>query len=448
MANQSAARFEFIGHALAGDGPFRPVVTTDGNGRAINVGTSYLVKYPRESQEKFARRCELAFYSSPLSQACSRFVGYLSTRPAVRELPHDLYASMAADIDGKGNSIGVFWQQFMTQFKARGSMLLLVDMPATMAPSMAAQMETRTAPYWTAIKPEDVTDYSLGDDGRFDFVAFAGNYTDQDGARIPCTWRFDRLGWQATDQEKNILDAGEHPLSECPVLIGTEGGDFPHFGPFAPIADLSKRLFNLDSELDEILRSQTFSLLTMNVPQGSTSDQKLDAARVAGQTIGTNNLMVYEGTAPGFIAPDSGPATTYITRIDKLRDQIAEIGLSVATVNQQESGIAMQMRFASINAELSSFAERMEDLERRAWELSRQWLQMTQAPSVEWPRDFNVADVEKELKILADMQASAMPVEVIAAQQKRIVSIQFAGAEQEDAAKITQAIDDRVREVQ
>ena len=231
-------------------------------------------------------------------------------------------------------------------------------------------------------------------------------------------------------------------------MIGTEGGDFPHFGPFAPIADLSKRLFNLDSELDEILRSQTFSLLTMNVPQGSTSDQKLDAARVAGQTIGTNNLMVYEGTAPGFIAPDSGPATTYITRIDKLRDQIAEIGLSVATVNQQESGIAMQMRFASINAELSSFAERMEDLERRAWELSRQWLQMTQAPTVEWPRDFNVADVEKELKILADMQASAMPVEVIAAQQKRIVSIQFASAEQDDAAKITQAIDDRVREVQ
>ena len=52
----------------------------------------------------------------------------------MRELPHDLYASMAADIDGKGNSIGVFWQQFMTQFKARGSMLLLVDMPATMAP--------------------------------------------------------------------------------------------------------------------------------------------------------------------------------------------------------------------------------------------------------------------------------------------------------------------------
>ena len=65
----------------------------------------------------------------------------------------------------------------------------------------------------------------------------------------------------------------------------------------------------------------------------------------------------------------------------------------------------MQMRFASINAELSSFAEAWRTLERRAWELSRQWLQMTQAPTVEWLRDFNVADVEKELKILADMRS-------------------------------------------
>ena len=63
-------------------------------------------------------------------------------------------------------------------------------------------------------------------------------------------------------------------------------------------------------------------------------------------------------------------------------------------------------------------------------------------------RDFNVADVERNSKILADMQASAMPVRGHRGAAKRIVSIQFAGAEQDDAAKITQAIDDRVREVQ
>ena len=230
------------------------------------------------------------------------------------------------------------------------------------------------------------------------------------------------------------------------MLIFTESGDFPSFGPFAAIADLSKRLFNLDSELDEILRAQTFSLLTMQVPDGSTDEQKIAAARTVGQTIGTSNLMVHSGSTPSFIAPDSGPATTYITRIDKLRDQINEIGLSVATINQQESGIAMQMRFAAINAELSRLSGRMEDFERRAWELSRRWLGMTTAPEVAWPRDFNLADVESELRVLSEMQGAAMPAEVIAQQSKRIASIQFAGLSQEQQDEIAKAIDERTLE--
>jgi len=447
MANLDAPRFEFIAHALNADGPFRPSVTYDGTGRAIATGTSYLVRYPRESDEKYARRCELAWYASPLAQACARFTGYLSTRPVVRYLPHPLYEAMADDIDGKANSIDVFWGAFMVQAKARGSMCLLVDMPAAMAPNLRDQVQARVAPYWTAIKPEAVTDYDIGDDGRFEWCEFAGNIEREDGKKVPCTWHFDRAGWTATDRDKKILDAGEHALGECPVLIFTESGDFPHFGPFSAIADLSKRLFNLDSELDEILRAQTFSLLTMQVPEGSTEEQKIAAARTVGQTVGTSNLMVHSGSTPAFIAPDSGPASTYLTRIDKLRDQINEIGLSVATINQQESGIAMQTRFASINAELATFSRRMEDLERRAWELSRRWLGMTTAPEVAWPRDFNLADVESELRILTDMQAAAMPTEVIAEQQKRIIAIQFGGLSQERQDEIGAAIDERTLEV-
>ena len=61
----------------------------------------------------------------------------------------------------------MFWSDFMVQAKARGSMCLLVDMPAAMAPNLRDQVQARVAPYWTAIKPEAVTDYDIGDDGRF-----------------------------------------------------------------------------------------------------------------------------------------------------------------------------------------------------------------------------------------------------------------------------------------
>jgi len=455
MPNASASRFRFIGHALQGDGPFRPVVTySDGDTAAQLSGSSYLIRYPRESNAKFARRNEVAFYASPLAQAASRFVGYMSTKPAVRKLPHKLYEGMAEDIDGKGNSMEVFFQQFMLNAKSRGTLCVLVDMdamPPEGVPNQAAQIAKRVAPYWTIVLPEQITDYELGDDGKFVFVEIPGNYRMPDGERKPCTWRFDREKWSATASASGsgmavvagvVLASGFHPLGECPLLIWTEGGDFPNFGPFAAIADISKRLFNMDSELDEILRGQTFSLLTMSVDEGSTSEQKLQAAQVAGQTIGTDNLIVHSGSTPAFIAPSDSPAKVYMERIQALRDQIDEIGLDIS-MDETESGIAKKMRFQVVNAELSKAAARTEDLERRAWELSAKWLKLSVVPEVEWSRDYDIADLELELKILADMQAAAMPPEVITAQQARIVKIQFGNLEADEVAKLITSVQEQ-----
>lgn len=446
MPNPSAERFRFIGYALSADGPFRPRVTEDGTRIATLSGLSYLVRYPRESDVKFARRNEVAFYASPLLRACARFTGYLSTKPPQRQMPNPLFESVAADVDGKGNDIDVFLQQFALDAKARGSMLMLVDMPSDMPATRAEQMSSRRLPYWSAIKPESVTDYAVGEDGQFEFVEFAGTFAKDGAQAVDCAWRFDRQGWTATDKERRTLSQGQHPLGRCPVIIFTEGGDFPHFGPFAAIADVGKRLFNADSELDEILRSQTFSLLTMQVPEESTDGEKIQAAQVAGETIGTNNLMVHSGSTPAFIAPPDGPARIYLDRIKQLQSQVDEIGLNVIGSMAQESGIALQMRFQALNGELSKFAGRMEDFEKRAWELSRAWLGMTQAPTVEWPRDYNLSDVQTELQILADMQASGMPRQVIAQQQKRVVALQFPGLEQMQADEIAQAIDEPVLE--
>jgi hypothetical protein len=446
MANSSAARYKFIGHALRGDGPFRPVLSYDGVGSAAQSGTSYLVRYPRESVEKFQRRNEIAFFASPLALACSRFVGYLTSKSPTRELPNPLYTAIAKDTDGRGNTIDVFLSQFSVQAKARGAMLMLVDMPQAVAANRAQQLAMRAVPFWSSIAPEDVTDYELGEDGKFVFVSFRGEYTTPEDTRKPCTWRFDREAWAILDDDEEPIATATHPLGECPVLLFTEGESFPHFGPFSVIADLSRRLFNADSELDEILRSQTFSLLTMQVPDDSTAEQKLGAAQVAGQTIGTSNLLVHSGSTPAFIAPPDGPARLYLDRIKDLRAQIDQVALNVVTDNPQESGIARQMRFAAVNGELAYFSQRLEDFERRAWALSQKWLAMTQPAAVNWPRDFDLADVEQELRILSEMQANAMPAPVIAAQQRRIVAVQFAGLDAPLLDQIHQAIDERTLE--
>jgi hypothetical protein len=225
------------------------------------------------------------------------------------------------------------------------------------------------------------------------------------------------------------------------VLILTEKGDFPSFGPFSPIADLSKRLYNLDSELDEILRAQTFSLLCMQVPPGTSAQDKSAAAKTAGETIGAQNMLLYEGSMPGYAAPPDGPATVYMQRINDIRSQIHEIGLDVADTNQAESGKAKQLRFQALNGELSKFSQGMEDLERRAWYLTTKWLGMEAQPAIAWPRDFNVADVMTELEILREMRDNGMPEDVLKAQQERVIAIQFAGTDAEQLDILQNSLD-------
>lgn len=433
-----------IRDCLRAEGPYRPPVIFDSLGRPVQVGESALVRYPRESDLKFARRNEVAWFASPLMQACSKFVGHIAMQAVVRALRNDLYQSMADDIDGRGNAIDVFWQSFMLEAKARGSMLLLVDMPSQLPDSLGTQLAARVAPYWTAITPESVTDFEIGDDGKFNYVEFAGQFVRANGDRVDCVWHFDREGWLAKDKNNRVLASADHPLGECPVIAFTERGDFPAFGQFAPIADLARRLFNLQSEHDEILRSQTFSLLTMQVPDNSTDEMKLAAAKVAGETIGTNNLLVHSGSTPSFIAPDSGPAATYLDTIKLLRQQIADIAMEIDTPTQAESGIALKMRFQSLNAALAQFSNAMQDFEMRAWSLSAKWLGLSQLPTLMWPRDFTLADVDAEIKILSAMQMAGMPDEVIAAQSKRVVQVQFSGLSQEERDTIMRAIDERL----
>lgn len=445
------SRFAFIGHALRGDGPFRPVVNTSSTGASLASDT-YLVRYPRESDLKFARRNEMAWHDSPLGEVVSRYVGYLGTKSPQREFPHELYEAMSNDVDSKGSSIGVFWSAFATQARARGSMLLLVDMPPTMAPNLREQIAQRVAPFWQAIAPEAVSDYAIGSDGKFDFVEFPGVYersTEKGKEAIECTWYFDRVGWSATAKgsKGEVLDADTHGLGECPVLIFTEGGEFPHFGQFAPIADLMKRKFNMDSEFDELLRSQTFSLLTMQVPDNATEANKLEVAKTAGQTIGTNNLLIHTGTAPQYVAPPNGPATVYLDALKRIEARINEIGLDVRGTASQESGVSLQWRFAALNASLALFSERLEDLERRAWSLSAKWLGLSVAPTVSWPRDYSIADIAVELTVLQDMQANDMPQEAVALQKKRIVALQFPGLESADLDRVNQAIDSKTQEI-
>lgn len=433
-------RLHFISDALNATGGFRPVVSYDyTTGRATEVqGLSYLVKYPREGDDKFARRNEVAWYVNDLKSSCMRFVGYLARRPPARDLPNPLLEALQEDANWRGDDLDTFWQGFMVDAKARGVMFLLVDMPRTLPGSQAEQVEARAFPYLVSIKPENVTKIDVDDRGQVSMVEVQAGMNE--GRPIVRGWDSERWWVKAGDKE---IDGDTHPLGVCPVLAFSEG-EIGQDGEFTQIADISRRLFNLRSELDEILRAQTFSLLTYHVP--SELSHTFNAASVA-EAIGTHNMLVHHGDLPAFIAPPDGPAKIYLDTIEMLEQRIRDISLNVELSQRQESGISLALRFQALNSSLTFFARRMEDLERRAFGIACRWLGINDNTSTSWSKDYAIADIKVEIETAMNLQLLGAPPEYQRAKLKQIAALDMSEIEEEDMNVILDAIDGMGKEI-
>ncbi len=439
-------RFQFIADALHGSGGFAPHLDPN---TTPNAETTYLVRYPRESADKFARRQRIAWYRNFLHPACERFAGYLARKPPIRDIRNPLLQKMVDDCDWRGNSLEVFFHGFAIDAKARGSMLLLVDMPKAVPPNQAEQMAARAFPYLVAIAPERVIEYALNDQGRLALVAFLDSVENANGMQEPVwrvyteqAWWVQRPGSLATNPEAWI-EGAEHGLGLCPVLAFTESGDFPAVGSFGQIAELSRRYYNAAAERDEILRAQTFSLLTYQVGEKQSG---FDAGQVA-EAIGTHNMLMHHGATPAFIAPPDGPATIYSQVLQDLEEAIRRIAMTVEQPAQAESGVALTIRFQELNSALTGFARRMEDFERRIWDMAARWLNMDDNTEISWPKSYELADLEMELNILQTMQSTGFPPEVIRTQMESVVGLQFGTHDAADVEALMESVRDAGAEI-
>lgn len=442
MPTLDPSRFNFIAEALNGTGGFSPSVGDNATNPVLS-GTTHLIRYPRESTEKFARRNQVAWYRNFLHPACLRFAGYLAKKPPLRDLNNPLLDALRDDCDWRGNSLDVFLWSFVIEAKARGSMLVLVDMPKVMPTTLADQVAQRAIPYLSAIPPERVTTYEMNDQGLLSLVALNDTYQNQSVLRVytETEWWIQKPG--TLGESALRLEGAVHGLGICPVLAFTESGDFPHVGSYLQIADLSRRYFNAASERDEILRAQTFSLLTYQVPPEQVG---FEAGTVA-EAIGTHNMVVHQGDAPEFIAPPDGPATIYGDVLNQLEEAIRRVSMTVEQPTQSESGVALTIRFQEINASLTHFARRMEDMERRIWDVVCRWLGMTDNTNIAWAKTYELADLETELSILDGLQRAGFPDPVIQEQMKNVVGLQFGSNDPEQITALNQSIDEKVMEV-
>ena len=215
---------------------------------------------------------------------------------------------------------------------------------------------------------------------------------------------FDTHSW-AVYEDGALVSSGDHNLGEVPVVWfpsqHVKNGELTPTPELYPIAGISCSLYNHCSWLTEILRNQTFPLLTF--PSKEASDL----------IIGNNNALCYDGDTvrfqPGFISPPSDPAALLQAQIKTMVEEMYRMaGLTFSTTTKQEaSGISRQWEFERTNQRLAAFAKRCAAAERKIMALVAKWMGLELEYKATYSNDFGVTDVATELKnaqAVLDMQ--------------------------------------------
>jgi len=384
-----------------------------GAGGFANGG--YLVRHPRESEEKLARRKALAIYPNFVRKSVNTYLGFLWRRPPVRETD-DLYARFSENADGAGHDIDHAMMSYQRLAMLLGTVYVIVDKPAALARTRAEE----PLPYLSVRLPGQLIQYQLDEFGRFVSVVFQEQDVDA-GMRFR---RFDLYGWQlALDPEgRNVIDRGEYSLGRPPVVRlhanhPINPADVRAVSWAQDLARLNFDLYNLRSELRELLRSQTFAILALPVSDPAERERLTDL------TVSTENALLYDpagGGQPGFIAPPDGPVRMYMDQIAATVGDIYRVANLEFVGGVQQSGVALSFHFQEANAALMTLADLSERAEIEIADLVYAWMGMKWAGNISYPRDFNLTDLAQALGQALDAVSLDISPGFDAALKKRV----------------------------
>ncbi|MBV5274442.1 MAG: hypothetical protein JZU52_12635 [Lamprocystis purpurea] len=379
---------------------------------------TYLVRHPRETDDKFQRRQALARYLNYPRKIIDAYRGTLFARPAQRSGEAAAWQALQVNADGRGGQIDDVMRRATLLAMLLGTVYLVVDRPA--GASVTRADDAGRMPYVVLRLPGSVARLTLGPLGEITQIVFAESGADGvsygTGVTTETTLRY--RGWDATrwwvaedvegqtlltDQATGAPLTGEHGCGQVPVvrLHSTELLELTdeRAAPWAEgVIALTDDLYNLWSEQRDLLRSQTFSILTLPFKDPG----EVDRLRESGLTLSTENALPYSsdgGGQPAYVAPPDGPVTAYRETIRDCVARLYELANLEFTGGVQSSGVALGFHLRAADDTLSLLAQALEAAEIACGRLACGWMRVDPGTDlrVVYPRAFQVQDLAARL---------------------------------------------------
>lgn len=316
------------------------------------------------------------------------------------------------DADG----MGTCWEELLKQYwkvaGVFGHVVLYFDLPA--------DDSDRVVPVVRAYTPLDVPDWLVDERGRLiqiklmeatpreSFKTPVGSAARQVRVRVLTT-----EGWSLQRPNGTAIDVGDwggaYEGLPVAILYAKRRAIVPYVGKSVlgdPMNFID--LYNLISEVRELLRKETFSILNVPIGENGSVDQE---RALIGRQGGTGNILFTTGNA-SYISADSKNVEVYHLHIDRLLRSIFRQSMLPweGDSKQTESADSRRMKREDLNQLLSDFADELQKVDLTATDLVYQavygsaWKKWKTADgvSIGWPDSFETTPLEDLLTQFAD----------------------------------------------
>ena len=380
-----------------------------------------LIRHVSEIDLEFAERKRRAYYFNYPRTIARRITSYILATPPRRM---GAAPAMLEDWDRTGMRTNEVMRQLSTMLTVFGKVWVLIDAPGFSTPvSRKAAAEGNLRPYVRLLSPLDVTDWSVGKDGKLDWAILREElYENSDVCKvaehIECIKLLRRGSWQLFGRRSGVielLDEGTFPGNELPLFPVSESGrgmeTSGHW--FEDAVRISEAIFNNESESQMNMVKQMFGLLVVSesfargaLPRnsGGTGNFAATIARSAAVI-----ESVEEKGISRYITPSGVPGTLLRQENEALKRELFDLaGLTLppaTTAAQTAESKAWDFRNASNF--LASRVDLLEQAELKAWELLHQFDNAIPVPEVVYNRDFEIRELDKNIASL--LQLSELP---------------------------------------
>lgn len=338
-------------------------------------------------------------------------------------------------VDGPdGMTMDDYWSFAWDAAATFGHMVLYLDR-AGVPGETAADAAT---PILRAYTPLDVADWWEDDQGRLTAVKLLEPSPRAPGdtsikpmkARVRIV---DETTWKLYDSSGKLIQQGEHEMGCLPIVVlyAKRRPLIPNIGQsvlYDP--QLYVDLYNLDSELRELLRKQTFSIL--NIPLGTGPDaMDVEKAKILlNQEVSTEGV-IFSGPAAQFLSADAANVAAY----QEERSQLLRMIYRLAGVffesdsKDAEAEGSLKLKREDMNQRLSNYADELEQADLKVAQLwyraqgADNWETKWKADGVtiQYPQTFDVTPFDVVLEQAQAAMSLGFPAEVLKAIRKRLL---------------------------